>query len=147
MPHRPSRPAQGFSLVELLVVVAIVGIIAAVAVPSYRDYVQRGKVTEAHSTLASLRLGAEKWFADNRSYVPGTPNWTTVSGTKYFTYSCTTAATTFTCTASGVTTEGVGGFQFTINESNVRTSTFSSPSTWSTPSPNTCWVKRKGESC
>jgi type IV pilus assembly protein PilE len=147
--QRPARnTTSGFTLIELLVTVAIIGIIAAIAVPGYRDYVQRGKVTEAHATLSDLRLRAEKWFADNRSYATGTPNWTTVTGTKYFTYSCgTPTATAFTCTATGVAGEGMAGFSFTINESNTRTSTFSSPSSWTTPSPNTCWVRRKGDGC
>jgi len=147
---RPVRNTSGFTLLELLTVVAIVGILAAVAFPSYRDYVQRGKITEAHASLSDLRLRAEKWFADNRSYVPGTPDWRAITGTRYFTYNCNApaiTATTFTCTATGVATEGMGGFAFTINESNSRTSTFASPSTWTTPSPNTCWVKRKGDGC
>ena len=38
---------KSFSLVELLVVIAIVGIISAVAVPSYKRYITKAKISEA----------------------------------------------------------------------------------------------------
>lgn len=139
------RQTKGFSLVELLVVVAIVGILSAVALPSYRDYVRRGKITEATSTLSELRIRAEKFFADNRTYVPGTPAWTALTGTRYFTYACATSGTGYTCTASGVSAEGMDGFEYSITESNVRASTFTGLSGWN--NSTTCWVTKKGDTC
>lgn len=42
---------KGFSLIELMVVIAIVALLAAVAVPSYRDYSARAKMTEFYNLL------------------------------------------------------------------------------------------------
>lgn len=144
------RIARGFTLIELMIVVAVVAILAAVAFPQYTNYIQRGKITEATSSLSELRLRAEKWFSDNRTYQNAGATDVgfneVIQNAKYFTYNCTAAtATAFTCTATGVANQGMTGFAYTINESNVRTSTFTSLPGWN--SSGTCWVTKKGESC
>ena len=58
----------GFTLVELMIVVAIIAILAAIAVPSYNDYVTRSKLQEAHTNLAAARVNMEQYYQDNRVY-------------------------------------------------------------------------------
>jgi len=141
------RKAKGFTLIELMAVVVVIAILAAIALPSYQEYILRGKITEAFSSLSELRLRAEKWFADNRTYNGFN---TVINGARYFTYACDDgagnppSATAFTCTATGVAAQGTGSFTYNINESNVRKTT-AAPSGWNTS--NTCWVTKKGESC
>jgi type IV pilus assembly protein PilE len=141
--HRPTHRSAGFTLIELLIVITIIGILAAVAMPMYGDYVKRGKITEAHSSLSELRLRAEKWFADNRSYAGFNQ---VIANARYFEYNCgNPTATAFTCTANGLANQGMGGFVYTINESNVRASTFTGQPGWN--NSTTCWIKKKGETC
>jgi type IV pilus assembly protein PilE len=137
------RMARGFTLIELMITVAVIAILAAVAFPAYTSYIQRGKITEATSSLSELRLRAEKWFSDNRTYVGFNQ---AIQNAKYFGYACNpVTATAFTCTATGVANQGMTGFVYTINESNVRTSTFTGLSGWN--NSTSCWVTKKGESC
>ncbi len=53
--NNPKNDQSGFTLVELLIVVGVVAILAAVAMPSYRDYVIRSRVHEAQTASESIR--------------------------------------------------------------------------------------------
>jgi type IV pilus assembly protein PilA len=51
-----SATQDGFTLIELMVVVAIVGVLAAVALPVFKDYATRARVSEIILSLDSAKL-------------------------------------------------------------------------------------------
>lgn len=65
------RADAGYTLVEMMIVVALLGILAAVAIPTYRGYVNSGKEAEAKAGLSTIALLEEQYFAENRTYVVG----------------------------------------------------------------------------
>jgi type IV pilus assembly protein PilE len=132
---------KGFTLIELMIVVAVIGILASIAIPSYTDYVQRGKVAEATSTLADLRVRMEQYYQDNRTYVGG--QCAPASGAKYFTYTCSVAPTdaAYTLQAAGNASENMGNFNFTVDQSNAKTSTYDGNSGAG------CWLTSKSGTC
>ena len=145
-----NKKQAGFTMIELIVVTVIVAILASIAIPSYQDHVERSKVAEAIANLSSGRVKLEQWYLDSRTYatspVCGSGFF---SEAKYFTFSCSNlTATTYTLTATGVATKGMGGFTYTIDQSNVKTSSFTSPASdrgW--VGVATCWAVKKGGQC
>jgi len=64
--HRSRR--NGFTLLELLITVAVVAILAAIALPSYSQYVIRANRAQAKQFLQDIANREEQYLLDQRSY-------------------------------------------------------------------------------
>jgi type IV pilus assembly protein PilE len=147
--NSPQRRDRGFTLIELLIAMVILSILLAVAIPSYRDYVRRGQLSDAFSTLSDMRVKMEQHYQDNKFYgaTAGSTNCPTFGSygafpvaRQHFTLKCDAPTSqTFTLTAegsSGMTT----GYDYTINHSGMkRTANFAGAT-----SSAVCWLTKPG---
>jgi type IV pilus assembly protein PilA len=85
------KQQSGFTLIELMIVVAIVGILAAIAIPAYRDYIVRSKVSECESALGACKTSVTEFY-DTMNHPPADIG----------SAGCSLSSTQY-CTAVGVT--------------------------------------------
>ena len=69
-----ARKESGFTLIELMIVVAIIGILASVAMPAFRDYTARAKVSEGLVMLTNCRNIIQEVYVSGGT-LPGIGNW------------------------------------------------------------------------
>ena len=150
-----SLKLSGFTLIELMITVAILAIIAAVAIPSYTSYVDRGKRAEARAALLDIAARQERFYSNNRQYagklggpdadtdhlrIPGCTATNCPSENDYYALSLTPPGTTAqafraTATPSGWTDDECGDLG--IDQTGAKTHT----KTPSPPDRALCWGK------
>lgn len=65
---RTTPCARGFTLIELMIAVAIVGILAAVAYPSYIEYVAKGHRTQLKTQMQAAQQWMERRYSERYFY-------------------------------------------------------------------------------
>ena len=142
------RRGAGFTMLEVMIVCAIVAILAAIALPNYADYVTRGKITEATTSLSDMRQRYEQYFLDTRTYTGGCAFvQPLVTPQPDFAINCGDAngssetPSSYSINASGLGT--MAGFTYSIDNTGAKTS--SGPGAWGTAT--NCWLIRKGGLC
>lgn len=151
------RRPEGFTLIELMITVAVVAILAAVAYPSYADYVRRGRIPEATANLQATQGRMEQWFQDAKTYyatgstsacgvtMPGASATGATGALQFFQFKCVpSSATAYILTATGTGT--MANFTYTLNQDGTRTSAITGVSGW-TASSSTCWITNRGGTC
>jgi len=159
---------KGFTLIELMITVAAIAVLAAIALPSYNDYVTRAKFAEATGNLADLRVKMEQYYADNRRYsttaggavcgLPGAPDGNTpnAADARYFTYQCLPGTVTagvgaqsFVLTAAGVPAQALNGISFTVDNTNSKATVITAGSDMAKKgyAGAACWVRKKPSNC
>lgn len=122
-------------MIELMIVVAIVGILAAIAYPSYNEYVRRSHRAEIASLLSEQTQALERWYSRQNSYsgITGLSQ-----GNSFYTIESNIAATTFTLTAMPVASSVMNGDRcgnFVITNTGARTNT------GGTATSQECWSR------
>jgi len=93
--------SSGFTLIEVMIVVAVIGILAAIAYPSYLEYVRDARRSDARVNLLELAQYMERYHTGNGSYLnasnaaPALPYTESPKdgGTKYYDLSFSAIAT------------------------------------------------------
>jgi len=113
MKRRNVSTQSGFTLIEVMIVVVVIAILAAIAVPNYTRYVQRGYRAQAMASLLQDANWMQQQFTINNAYPATTAALPQNGNPKYNITINASAAGTFTLWATPVTNDKCGTFTLT----------------------------------
>ena len=114
--------ATGFTLIELMIVVVVLGIIAAIAFPSYTNYVQKARRADATTALLGAAQQLERCFTRYNRYtaLECPKSWKTEGG--FYEISGEISDTSFTLKANPMGRQsGDNCGIFTLDQTGTRT--------------------------
>jgi len=81
----PSHKQEAFTLIEIMIVIAIIGILAMIAVPAYKDFTVRSKISEGLSLAAGAKTSVMEYYQTqgtwpNNNSTAGLPSADTIKG-------------------------------------------------------------------
>jgi type IV pilus assembly protein PilE len=120
---------RGFTLIELMITVALIGILASIALPSYREYIERSRRSDGKAALMRAAHWLERAATSTGAYPAKTAaEWTatglgTSESNHYtITYTQTGSGSGYTLTATpNIADEGCGNLG--LDQAGIRTKT------------------------
>lgn len=81
----PSHRQEAFTLVEIMIVIAIIGILAMIAVPAYKDFTVRSKISEGLSLASGAKTSVIEYYQTQGNWptdnaIAGLPSAEHISG-------------------------------------------------------------------
>jgi general secretion pathway protein G len=70
MTHHASANQRGITLIEVILVAGIIGVLTSIALPSYRQYVERAEVSTALSDIEMIQLKIVRYIASGNANPP-----------------------------------------------------------------------------